>query len=82
MDPSNPQQQQGMMQPPQQPSQPLPTSRDKETPPPQDVADARKRRSDVLKERQKVEVSGQLKGPNRDIDPGYGFGPPLIPYLF
>jgi hypothetical protein len=53
----------------------------KETKPPADVADARKRQTSVLKERGKREVQGKFKGPSRDVDAGTGFGFQTYPFL-
>jgi hypothetical protein len=41
----------------------------------------RKRQSQVLSKRQGMELHKQTNGAPRDVDPGYGFFPPLIPLL-
>lgn len=60
---------------------PIPKKLPKESKATPEVAQARTRRSAILKQRQQREIGGQLSGPSRDTDPGAGFGPGSIPYL-
>ncbi len=60
---------------------PTPKSPSKEPPLPKDVKLARKRQTEVLKERMHRETHGQIKGAPRDVDAGAGFWPPLSPLL-
>jgi hypothetical protein len=60
---------------------PTPKKPAKEPPLPKDVKLARKRQTEVLKERMHRETHGQIKGGPRDVDAGAGFWPPLSPLL-
>lgn len=73
----------GMSAPaPATPSKPLPKKPPKEKKPPDDVAQARKRQTQVLKSRQDREIGSGLAGPTRDVNAeGTGFWPPISPFL-